>query len=73
MFRGIRIRFKHFILYLFHKYRNGKRVRFPYSARMSHRCEFEGMNAVGANSVFYGKMGLGSYIGAGCNISADIG
>lgn len=64
---------KHLQLYLYHKYYNRDKVKFPYSARMSHRCEFEGMNAIGANSCFYGKMGLGSYIGVGCNICADIG
>lgn len=64
---------RHLILYIYHKRKNGKRVQFPYSASMSHRCEFEGMNAIGANSAFYGKMGLGSYISTSCHISADIG
>lgn len=64
---------RHLLLYIYHKNKNGDKVRFPYSAQMSHRCEFEGMNAIGAHSGFYGKMGLGSYIGANCHISADIG
>ena len=65
--------FKHFLLYLYHKHKNRHLARFPYSAYLSHRCEFEGMNAVGAHSSFYGKMGMGSYISTSCNISADIG
>lgn len=73
IFGGIKNRFGHFLLYIYHKRKNKEKVRFPYSARMSHRCEFEGMNAIGANSCYYGKIGLGSYIGAGCHISADIG
>lgn len=40
---------------------------------MSHRCVFEGMNAVGSCSDFYGRMGVGSYVGSNCHISADIG
>lgn len=61
------------LLYLYHKRKNGNKVRFPYSSQMSHRCVFEGMNAVGAHSDYYGKMGMGTYIGADCHISADIG
>ena len=64
---------KHLVLFLYHKSKNGNKVRFPYSAQMSHRCEFEGMNAIGANSSFYGKMERGSYISSNCHISADIG
>lgn len=64
---------KHLLLYLYHKHKNRHRVRFPYSAYLSHRCEFEGMNAVYAHTDFYGRMGRGSYIGNDCHISADIG
>lgn len=66
-------RLKRLLLYIYHKHKNRHRVRFPYSAYLSHRCEFEGMNAVGVHSSFYGKMGRGSYISTSCNISADIG
>jgi len=64
---------KHLLLYLYHKHKNRHLVRFPYSAQMSHRCEFEGMNAIYAHTDFYGRMGRGSYIGNDCHISADIG
>lgn len=69
----IKGKIRHLLLYIYHKWKNGDKVQFPYSASMSHRCEFEGMNVIGANSSFYGKMGVGSYIGAGSNICADIG
>jgi len=64
---------KHLLLYLYHKHKNRHLVHFPYSAQMSHRCEFEGMNMVCAHTSFYGRMGMGSYIGNDCHISADIG
>lgn len=64
---------KHLLLFLYHKYKNRHLVRFPYSTQMSHRCEFEGMNAIGENTGFYGRIGMGSYIGGNCRISADIG
>ena len=64
---------RHLILYLYHKYKNHGKVRFPYSAQMSHRCEFEGMNVVWEHSSFNGRMGLGSYICSNSHISADIG
>lgn len=66
-------RLKHLLLYFYHKHKNRHLVRFPYSAQMSHCCEFEGMNGVGAYSFFWGKMGYGSAIGCNCHISADIG
>lgn len=66
-------RLKHLLLYLYHKRKNRKLVRFPYSAYLSHRCEFEGMNAIGSRTAFYGRMRMGSYIAGDCQISADIG
>lgn len=73
IYRNLKKRFKHVLLYLYHKHRNRSKVRFPYSARLSRRCVFEGMNSIGDNTSFYGSMGLGSYVGRGCYISADIG
>lgn len=64
---------KHLLLYLYHKHKNRHLVRFPYSTQMSHRCVFEGINKIGEHVTFLGKIGLGSYIGTGSNISADIG
>ena len=66
-------RFRHFILYIYHKWNNGNKVKFPFSACMSHRCKCEGMNAIGNKSDYYGSMGRGSYISSDCHISADIG
>lgn len=66
-------RLKHLLLYIYHKHKNRHLVRFPYSAQMSHQCEFEGMNAIGEHSSFYGTMGRGSYIGASCHLDAVIG
>lgn len=66
-------RFRHQLLFLYHKYKNRKKVVFPYSSTMSRQCVFEGMNRVGAKTSFYGTMGLGSYVGSHCKISADIG
>lgn len=64
---------KHLLLYLYHKHKHRHLVRFPYSAQMSHRCEFEGMNAIGSRTDFYGRMGMGTYISGDSHISADIG
>ena len=66
-------RLKHLLLYIYHKHKNRHLVRFPYSAQMSHRCEFEGMNKIGGHVTYRGKLGLGSYVGTGSNIDADIG
>lgn len=64
---------KHLLLYLYHKHKNRHLVRFPYSAQMSHRCEFEGMNKICGHVKFCGKLGFGSYVGTGSSIDADIG
>ena len=40
---------------------------------MSMRCEFEGMNMVCSGGAYYGRMGLGSYIGRNTHLNADIG
>lgn len=60
-------------LYLWHKWKNGSKVRFQFSSKISHRCRFEGKNEVGANTFFFGCMGYGSYIGGGSFVSAEIG
>ena len=61
------------LLYLYHKRRNGKLVKFSHSSYVSHRSVFEGMNMIGDRASYYGKMGLGSYIGADTRLNADIG
>lgn len=61
------------LLYLYHKRKNGHLVRFWYSAHLSPRCVFEGMNMVATDSSFYGKMGYGTYISGNTHLNADIG
>lgn len=61
------------LLYLYHKIHNRKLVKFWYSTHLSSHCIFEGLNMVCNNSSFYGKMGLGSYIGSNCHLNAYIG
>lgn len=70
---NIRNRVKHCLLFFYNKHRLKGKVKFPYSAQISHRSEFECCNAVGAHSTFYGKMGYGTYIGNNNHISAYIG
>lgn len=61
------------LLYLYHKLHNRHLVKFWYSSDFSYRCKFEGMNKIGRNSCFFGKLGYGSIIGDNCLISADVG
>ena len=61
------------ILYFYHKIKNRHLVRFWWGSTMSMRCEFEGMNMVCSGGAYYGKMGLGSYIGRNTHLNADIG
>lgn len=63
----------HITLYLWQKWRNGKKVRFWYTTHLSHRCFFEGKNEVGQHTNFFGSMGYGSYIGGDSLVSAEIG
>lgn len=53
------------------KYRN--RCRLKYGAHASHGSSFEGMNLISNSAQFRGRLGLGSYIGSNCKISADVG
>lgn len=64
---------RHFLLFIYHKYKNRHLVRFGYSCYISYRCEFEGMNRVFPHSSYFGKMGYGSYIGHKTCLNADIG
>lgn len=45
----------------------------PLSASIARQSEFEGMSQIHDRTVFSGKLGYGSYIGADCKISAEIG
>lgn len=61
------------MLYLWQKWCNRDKVRFSYSTHISHRCEFEGLNVVGAKTLFFGKLGYGSYVGGNSLVSAEVG
>ena len=61
------------LLFLWHKWVNGDKVKFFWSSWMSHRCRFEGMNMVAEQTFFFGSLGYGSYIGGGGFVSAEVG
>lgn len=61
------------LLFLWHKFHNGKKVKFWYSTHICYRCGFEGMNMVGPHTDFFGSLGYGSYIGEGGMVSAEVG
>ena len=50
-----------------------KNVKISKGANVTVSSSFEGYNFIGMNSSFTGKMGVGSYIGSNCHISAKIG
>ena len=50
-----------------------KNVKISKAANVTVSSSFEGNNFIGRNSSFTGKMGVGSYIGSNCHISAKIG
>lgn len=64
---------RHIILYLYHKFKNRKFVKFYWSSDFSYRCKFEGKNYIGRNAYFYGTIGYGTYIDDGCFLNAEIG
>lgn len=53
------------------KYRD--RVTIKKNAIVSIKSIFSGANVIGKNTMFYGEIGYGSYIGNDCNINAHIG
>lgn len=61
------------LLYIYHKHKNRKLVKFWYSSNFSHKCVFEGMNKMGKHATFYGTLGYGSLIGDEDFLSAYIG
>lgn len=64
---------KSILLYIYQKCKNRRLVKFSHSSYISHRSVFEGMNMVGDQAAYHGKMGLGSYIGEKTCLNADIG
>lgn len=69
----IKLRLKRLMLYIYHKCKHRKLIKFYYTSYFSHRCEIEGMNKIGKNSSFFGILGYGSIIGDNCLISAEVG
>lgn len=61
------------LLYIYHKIYHRHLVKFYFSSKISHRCIFEGMNFIGRNTFFFGRLGYGSYIGEDSMVSANIG
>lgn len=61
------------VLFVYHKYKNGKLCKFYWSSKLSYRCKFEGKTHIGKNTFFYGSVGYGTYIASDCFISAEIG
>ena len=57
-------------LYIWFRYR--KYLQFHHSCHISRNCVFEGANKIYPNTLFEGYLGYGSYIGANCEIRANI-
>lgn len=58
-------------LWLNWKYRG--KCRVSYSGHLQSGTVCEGMNKIGENAKFKGRMGLGTYIGGDCVLKADVG
>lgn len=64
---------KNIVRYFITKIKYGKKVRFPYSCKISLSSKFEGANVLHDNTYFDGELGYGSYIGDNCRCHAKIG
>lgn len=51
----------------------GRKVSFASGTELSLSNRYEGYNKIGKNSLFFGSIGKGSYIGSDCRIRGDIG
>lgn len=51
----------------------GRKVSFAGGTELSLSNRYEGFNKIGKNSLFFGSMGKGSYMGSDCRIRGDIG
>lgn len=66
--------FKRIIKYIWFKYKyNRKSVRISFFSDVRIDSNFESMCQVHSHSIFAGSMGMGTYIGKNCNLSASIG
>jgi len=60
--------------YIYLKFKWKEKVRFSLSDIIFKQSSFEGMNQIYPNTIFYGHLGLGSYIAENCElINAKIG
>lgn len=50
-----------------------KSVKFSSGVNITKNSKFEGMNSLGKNTYFNGKLGYGTYIGSNCIINASVG
>lgn len=64
---------KRIIKYLYLKFKLRGKCKFYFSDNISIHSTFEGMNQIHPNTTFHGHIGLGSYVGSNCLLSADIG
>ena len=61
------------IKYLYHKVKNGKKVKFTFSSNISIHSTFEGMSQIFSHTYFNGHLGYGSYICSQSRLSACVG
>lgn len=59
--------------YLYHKIKNGSKVKFPFSSLIGIHSTFEGMSQIFPHTYFNGHLGYGSYIGSHSDLSAYVG
>jgi acetyltransferase-like isoleucine patch superfamily enzyme len=59
--------------YIYHKIKNGRKVKFTFSSEISIHSTFEGMSQLFSHTYFCGHLGYGSYIGSQSRLSAYIG
>lgn len=64
---------KQLLKYVYHKLRNGRKVKFYLSTIISIRSTFEGMSQIHPHTAFNGHLGYGSYIAPNSNMTAYIG
>lgn len=64
---------KKFIKYILLKIKWRGMCKFNFSTNISMKSTFEGMCQIHPHTNFHGHLGLGSYIGSYCNLSANIG
>lgn len=64
---------KKILRYIRNKYRWGSKCYFDYTTLVDSNSSFEEMTRIHSYTDFKGHIGMGSYIGSYCSLSADIG